>query len=144
MSEKKKQDANEVLSRQQTAQPNPLLDLLKGAVAHMDTTIMNAGKYLTEDTRSDVLGNMPAFLDSLLECGVSQAMVVKVQAPLAGNHPEVLYLIYNEERDLMDHVRLDDPAIVGWFNGEPKMYCNARLWIDGTLQLLHRTTEQDW
>lgn len=137
-----KPSKNETLDRQMEP-GNPLLDLLKGAVALMDETIHTLTPLVPLE-HAEPLKLIRGFLTDMSEAGVAETMIIKVQRPLTSNMETPPYLVYNEDRSLMDHVTLEDPAIIDWFEGDPKMYVEARLWIDGTLQLLRRVEEQDW
>lgn len=138
-------DKQEILERQHE-EGNPLLDLYKGAVAVLEEAKKALITSQPGDITSALLG-VRNYLTAISDAGVAECMIIKVQRPLATNMPSdqpVLYLVYNEDRSLMDHVTLEDPAIVDMFGGDPKMYVNARLWVDGTLQIIDRTDDQDW
>lgn len=138
----KKPAKNTVLERQHE-EGNPLLDILKGAVANLENA-KSCLISLNPEQQAATLGSVSTFLHTLHEVGVAELLIVKIQAPLSSNVENPGYLIYNEDRSLMDQVVLEDPAIIEWFSGDPKMYVEARLWIDGTLQLMRRVEEQDW
>lgn len=137
-------DKQEILERQHE-EGNPLLDIFKGAVAIMEKAKANLTTCEPDGLVSS-LGEITEFLNAISENCLSECMIVKVQKPLAYSGPmeEAPYLMYNEDRSLMDQIVLNDPAIVELFGDDPKMYVNARLWVDGTLQIIDRTDDQDW
>lgn len=137
-------DKQEILERQHE-EGNPLLDIFKGAVAIMEKAKANLTT-CEPDGLASSLGEITEFLKAISENCLSECMIVKVQKPLSYSGPmkDAPYLLYNEDRSLMDQIVLNDPSIVELFGDDPKMYVNARLWVDGTLQIVDRTDDQDW
>lgn len=137
-------DKQEILERQHE-EGNPLLDIFKGAVAIMEKAKANLTACEPDGLVSS-LGEITEFLKAISENCLSECMIVKVQKPLSYSGPlkDAPYLMYSEDRSLMDQIVLNDPSIVEMFGDDPKMYVNARLWVDGTLQIIDRTDDQDW
>lgn len=136
-------EKNEVLERQHE-DGNLLIDVLKGAVAVMET----AKVALTDCQPEKLVESLECigkFLEQVDQSGLAESMILKIQRPLSTNveGPEE-FLIYNEDKSLLDQVVLEDPALVGLFGEDLKMYVNSRLWSDGTLQIIDRIEDQDW
>lgn len=139
---KRRKNKNTVLARQHEDR-NPVLDILKGAIAHLE----NAKACMIScdpEAQIKTLESVSSFLKDIHATGVAEIVLVKIQRPLASTETPAPFLIYNEDKSLFDHVTLEDPEIIEWFEGDPKMYVEARLWVDGTLQLMRRVEEQDW
>ena len=70
--------------------------------------------------------------------------IIKLQRPVAG-HP--IYLIYNEDKSIIAHTRMDDPytnlAVMKALGDNLKGYFYAQL-KDTSLNLRGRASNQDW
>lgn len=73
--------------------------------------------------------------------------VIKLQRAIAG-HDSVL--IYNQARSILLQWSPEDlppvqwKNLLSWFDGEPKVYVNARVDADGTLHILSPANDQPW
>lgn len=145
---------NELLGRQ--VNPSlPLLPLIQGLVTRLDKLIAifqlstePAPDCSAEDVRSlncDIDDHV-AFIEELALSGLFTPTVVKVQAPLFCSDPDapVMYLIYNESRSLCEQMTADDSIKEYFGEGEFKIYAKARVWVDGTLQIVSRTEDMPW
>lgn len=141
---------SEIISRQ--ASPHlPLLSVLQGLVTRFDGVLDFLQGIADQESPEEpelpvllnVLDDHRSFLDELALAGLFTPLVVKVQRPLASNTPNPGFLVYNEDRSLMEELAMD-PAIIEWFGDDLKMYAKVRLWVDGTLQMVCRVEDLPW
>lgn len=134
----------------------PLFDLLPGLLARVEAihgpmipalveeTIVEAMK--DDSLPGSVIYQLQAlcgFVERMRDVGLFLPMVVKIQRPLSSNVENPGYLVYNEDRSLMEEMSGD--AFSEYFEeGDLKIYAYARLWADGTFQVVCRVEAQPW
>lgn len=140
----------ETLERQNEPK-NPLISILQGMTVVLEDTLgvledVNETPELAGTQSIDAwLLEAHAFIDELAVSGLFEPMILKVQRPISTNAPEYMeqILVYNEDRSLMEQLKVDE-TLMSMFGDDFKMYCKARLWVDGVLQLTARCEEQEW
>lgn len=146
-----------ILQRQITGCKYPLLDILCGFVAKMERIsgpLIPAVqeeylKILTESgdaEDAEVVSNLTEAMlsvSTMEAAGLFQTMLVKIQRPLSSNVENPGCLVYNEERTFLSELSMDS-GIMDLFNDELKIYAYARLWADGTFQVVCPVDEQPW
>lgn len=138
-----KKNLNEVIEKQ--GEPShPLVAVLQGLVAHVDDLLDALQNGVGLDDKLNLIRDKADFIQRLGEAGFFTSVILKVQAPLFTTDPEPKYLVYTEDRSLCQQIVMEDVALAGWFDGDPKMYVSARLWSNGTLQFVARVEEQPW
>lgn len=149
-----KKDIKDVLKGQDLPVDSTMA-ILRGAVARLDfmvETIKIMEPFLMEGPDdTGVAQTMLEWKESteayLVEMGVAKlftGMVLKLQKPVFSNEVEPLYLAYNEDRSLMEHMHAS-PEVEAFFQeGVFKVFVFARLWKDGTLQLVSEAGWQEW
>lgn len=129
-----------------------MTDFLMGTVARLDTALALLKDFNTEGNKiistelAEWSREQEDFLKSLENAKLFESMILKVQRPLntnMKNMPEYFVLIYNQDKSLMCEVTINDMAYK-WFGKGNKMFVRARLWSNGTLQLLDRTPDYYW
>lgn len=143
-------DPNETLARQGLKQ-NALLPILIGTMAHYDDAcarvetclpLCNGDNY-EEAELDEFFGRREEFELEMATAGLFRPFILKVQVPLASNQDNPPCLVYDESRTLMTELHIDPSGLL-WLQGDPKMYVKARLWLDGTMQLVERVEDREW
>lgn len=143
-----KKSKKEILECQHLA-GNPLLTILQGTVTHLEGMLDLMDEFNVDDTGetlsttvSEFCDEKRAYIEELAVAKLFEPLILKVQRPLASNDPAPHVLVYNEDRSVMEQMTLADESLYEWFGDDFKMYVRARLWADGTLQLVARIFEE--
>lgn len=156
MSSKK---VTQTLGKQHTP-TDPLYLVLRGAVARLDYMVAILGilqETAVQDNDTIMEPDNPLigwksdteeFLTELGLAGLFQGMVLKVQKPISSSVDEPLFLVYNEDRSLLENMTMDS-GVHEYFGEagsrtEHKVFMFARLWADGTLQMVAEAEWRDW
>lgn len=132
----------------QGTESNPLLPILLGVVSRLDTAIdvLTQIQGDNELLQEFVLENQE-FMTNMAIAGLFLPLVLKVQRLITTNNPDMLkegaVLVYDEDQRLCQEMVID-PSAYAWFGDDFKMYVSARLWANGTLQLMSRIQDQEW
>lgn len=84
-------------------------------------------------------------LEVLEQAQVFSTEVVKLQTPLFTNDPQAVgaMLVYNEVRTVQDMI----PVPLGLaeaFADSPRIFASARIWLNGSIEILELLEEQGW
>lgn len=147
----------EILERQNQAQ-DFVMTMLQGTVARFDESLSllmdfntsDAGKEISPLLTEWVVGGQK-FIATMEEAKLFASLTLKIQRPLTSNDPDFdtdpkkkkVCLVYTENMEINETMFIDDFAF-NWMGEDLKMYVSARLWGDGTLQLIERIGEQPW
>lgn len=139
--------------------PNPYDVIMRGAVARLDamveiidllkvTAVADADKEFDSPILEEWKDSVETFLTELGVVKLFTGLVLKLQRPLSTNEDVPVILAYNEDRSLMEQLTIDEGVLT--YFGDPgtqeefKVFVFARLWQDGTLQIVKNVEWQDW
>lgn len=126
---------------------NALLPVLIGTIARLDSALGilrdEAETMVGESILRDYIEENDQFILELAVANMFMPMILKVQAPVSSNDPDAPYLVYNESRSLDTMITVDE-GVVSMFGNDLKVFVQARVWVDGTLQIVGRAEDQSW
>lgn len=133
---------------------DPLLSILQGAVAWMDLGRAASGATDATSVDKSVMFNLwasevEAYLLEMGVAGLFLPMVVKIQRPVARylsnakQEEKDVCLVYNQDQSFLQELELDSRAM-SMFGDSYKIYATARLWVDGTFQVVEVVDAQPW
>ncbi len=143
-----------ILNRQLSALKYPMLDFICGFIAKAEA--VNGPMLLSEqqayldllEPGDEALGkSMHSLLDyvsGMGAAGLFKPMVVKIQRPLSSNIEAPPCLVYNEDRTFMYEMAMDSGVMDFFDEDDFKIYAHARLWANGTFQVVCKTEAKDW
>lgn len=130
----------EVLDRQGKVK-NPLLSILIGAVTRAEMLMDSMDAEINVD---EAKIDLRAFIDEIGVAKLYDGLILKLQLPLHTNEPIPVMLAYNEDRSLKEELSMDGNILSYFEEGENKIFVFARLWVDGSLQIVRKVDEQGW
>lgn len=143
-----------ILDRQLLGIKYPMIDFICGFVAKVEA--VDGPLILSEQQayldllkpEEEALGtSMLSLLGSVIEmeaAGFFKPLLVKIQRPITSNMESPPCLVYNEDRTFMHEMAMDSGIMDFFEEGDLKIYAHARLWANGTFQVVCTTEAQDW
>lgn len=141
----------EILEGQQL-KPDPKMQVMVGLYVHLWNTInllQEFNSISAEEGAGEVeeftaqINEALGFFSGMEEAGLYTKHILKVQVPLSSNDPNPPCLVYNEDKSITTFVSMDEQVLM-MCGDRPKVYVEANLWSDGTLQILRDVGEQEW
>ena len=127
----------------QESPSHPLITILLGLVSHCDVVHSNFSLALQGEPIPECILDTQTFIEELGVRGLYTGMVLKLQRPLSTNAEVPTILAYNQDRSLLEDLTIDE-GILSYFEDQYKVYVFARLWVNGTLQLVKPVPAEDW
>lgn len=134
------------MSKSEKLAKNPLLPIVMESLTRLDEILQIMTDPLTEfpaAENSEWCQDYFAYTYGLEDRGLFDTHILKLEAPPYSSAANPECLVCNQTKSVMAQIPHDETIMI-WLEGRPQVYMEARIWVDGTIQLVRLVDDKAW